>query len=85
MGGGQTQILIIMSGVYVGGGMSSLTIKHYYYMYLFIRRPTVALHLCASAGQKTGFGALRKCKSDASDASDASYIQSQCVCGGVWG
>ena len=42
----------------------------------------MALHLCASAGQKTGFGALRKCESDASDASDASYIQSQCVGGG---
>ena len=42
MGGGQTQILSLMSGVYVVGGMSSLTIKHYYYMYLFIRRPTVA-------------------------------------------
>ena len=42
----------------------------------------MALHLCASAGQKTGFGALRKCASDASDASDA-YIQSQRVCGGV--
>ena len=45
----------------------------------------MALHLCASAGQKTGFGALRKCKSDASDASnasDASYIHSQCVWGG---
>ena len=60
---------------------------HYYYycVYLFIWRPTVAQHLCASAGKKTGFRALRKCKSDASDASDASYIQSQCVCGGVWG
>ena len=48
----------------------------------------MALHLCASAGQKTGFGALRKCKSDASDASDvsdASYIQSQCVWGGSGG
>ena len=48
----------------------------------------MALHLCASAGQKTGFGALRKCKSDASDesdASDASYIQSQCVGGGLGG
>ena len=33
----------------------------------------MALHLCASVGKKTGFGALRKCKSDASDASDASY------------
>ena len=41
----------------------------------------MALHLCASAGQKNGIGALRKCKSDASDASDASYIQSQCVGG----
>ena len=27
----------------------------------------MALHLCASAGQKTGFGALRKCKSDDDD------------------
>ena len=57
-------------------------------VYLFIWSPTVAQHLCASAGKKTGFGALRKCKSDASDvsdASDASYIQSQCVWGGVWG
>ena len=38
----------------------------------------MALHLCASAGKKAGFGALRKCKSDASDAShapDASYIE----------
>ena len=72
MGGGQTLKLFIMSGVYAGGGMSSWTIQNYFYsVYLFISRPTVAIHLCASAGQKTGLGALRKYKSDASDAPDA--------------
>ena len=34
----------------------------------------MALHLCASAGQKTGFGALRKC------VSDASYNNTEPVC-----
>ena len=58
-----------MSGVHAGGGMSSWTLEHYYYyIYLFIWRPTAALHLRASAGKKTGFGARRKCKSDAPDA-----------------
>ena len=70
-------------------GPGSGPVHYYYYcVYLFIWRPTVALHLCASAGQKTGFGAQMKCKSDASDepdVSDASYIQRQCVWGGVWG
>ena len=49
---------------------------------LFISRPTVAIHLCARPGQKTGFGALRKYKSDAPDAMRCSCIHSQCVCGG---
>ena len=39
-------------------------------MHLFIWRPTGALPLRASSGQKNGFGALRTCKTDAPDASD---------------
>ena len=48
----------------------------------------MALHLCASAGQNNGFGALRKSKTGAPYASDDPmliYIRVNVCGGGPWG